>query len=236
MGDRDVRATSLPGEENTRLSFQGGLLGLITGSGSVAKAIYVILLFFSVVSWAIIAEKVRMLRRARRDSKAFLRVFRRERELSLIYKHCRTLRYSPLYTLFQEGYQRLDETGQATGISHDDLARTLEVVRSEQITVFQKHLIFLATTANVSPFFGLLGTVWGIMGSFLSIGQQGSASIAVVGPGIAEALMTTVAGLGAAIPAVIGYNYILSRIEEVRTALERVSFEFMGKVKRKVEV
>lgn len=200
----------------------------------VAKVIYGILFFFSVVSWAIIAEKIRMLRRARRDSEAFLRIFRREKELSLIHERCITLRDSPLYRLFQEVYQPLNETAQATH-PHDDLMHALEVIGSEQIAVFQKHLTFLATTANVSPFFGLLGTVWGIMGSFLSIGQQGSASITVVGPGIAEALMTTVAGLGAAIPAVIGYNYILSQVAEVRTTLERFSFELMTRVKHTVE-
>jgi len=148
----------------------------------------------------------------------------------LIYKHCKGMKTSPLCGLFCSGYELL--TVQARKPSgwtgeREDLWKVLDSMITEQVGKLSKHLSFLATVANVSPFVGLLGTVWGIMAAFHNIGLRGSANLAVVAPGIAEALIATAAGLAAAIPAVIAYNFFLSRIDSIQREVERFSAELV---------
>jgi len=177
-----------------------------------------------VVSWAIVGQKLIELRRARRQTAAFLRVFRSDHDAGLIYRQARELSSSPLAALFCAVYDFfVKQPGRGRGWAgeREDVRKLLEGMAGLHMARLERYLPFLATVANVSPFLGLLGTVWGIITAFFEIGLQGSASLAVVAPGMAEALSTTAFGLGAAIPAVIAYNYFNSRLNGVERELER---------------
>lgn len=213
----------------------GGTVGLVLGAGAVAKAILSILFCFSIVSWAIIGEKLLLLRRIRRESEEFLSVFEHTADLSAARRTYTGSYGTPLYRLFQMGYRWREGRSSSPGEDEETLRNALDLAASTELSNIERRLSFLATTASVSPFFGLLGTVWGVMRSFISIGERGSASIGVVAPGIAEALITTVVGLGAAIPAVIAYNYLVGRTERVRTEMERFSFDLIRALRRKAD-
>lgn len=183
---------------------------LIAQSGTLAKTILVILLVLSVVSWTIMVEKFRYFRRAARQSAHFRRVFEEERSLSILVEKAARFPESPDAVIVSSVGGEISRGEIGTLGEHVD--GYLDASMGSVVSDWESYLIFLSTTATVSPFLGLLGTVWGIMSSFLSMGLRGSANLYVVGPGIADALITTVFGLGAAIPAVIGYNYILRLI------------------------
>ena len=179
---------------------------LISHTGVFAKSILVILLVLSVVSWTIMVEKYRFFRSASKGTKRFLKAFKRAGSIRELQEAAARNPDSPEAQVVSSVIDGV-EAGELK-----DAAMLDEFVDSTTtgiVSQWEGYLIFLATTATVSPFLGLLGTVWGIMSSFLSMGLRGSANLYVVGPGIAEALITTIFGLGAAIPAVIGYNYIL---------------------------
>jgi len=180
--------------------------GLIAHTGALAKTILVILVVLSVVSWTIMVEKFRFFRRSKRQGAHFISLFNETKHL----------------TGLDHGLERLPDSAEAQLVSAvvnegnaDELRdpnvieKYLDSTITRIVSDWESYLVFLATTATISPFLGLLGTVWGIMSSFLSMGVRGSANLYVVGPGIAEALITTIFGLGAAIPAVVGYNYLL---------------------------
>lgn len=195
---------------------------LIAGAGTLAKTILVILLVLSVVSWTIIVEKLRYFRRAARQGARFRALFKEERSLGALVEKAAAFPDSPEAALVR---QVGGEIGHGEfGMEHLDgyLQSSMESIVAD----WESYVMFLSTTAAVSPFLGLLGTVWGIMSSFLSMGVRGSANLYVVGPGIADALITTIFGLGAAIPAVIGYNYIvrLIRRREEQTGSFMVRF------------
>ena len=209
------------------------VLGLIAQSGPVAQGVLLVLFVFSVVSWAIIGRKMADLKRIRRESSRFLKLFRSGAEVSGVYKASRALKLSPLCGLFRAGYEMIYGDGEGQGGwagDREDLRRALDAAAAEQIAGVEKRLIFLATVGNVGPFIGLFGTVWGIMDAFNSIGVRGSASLAAVGPGIAEALVTTAAGLAAAVPAVIAYNFFLSRIEALHREADQFAVELAATV------
>jgi len=196
---------------------------LIAGSGALAKSILVLLLVLSVVSWTIMVEKIRYFRRSRKQSEAFRRIFDKELSLSSLADKAAAYPDSPEASMVLRVKGEMDR-GELQGMEHLD--GFLDSAMDSIISEWESYLIFLSTTATVSPFLGLLGTVWGIMSSFLSMGARGSANLYVVGPGIADALITTVFGLGAAIPAVIGYNYIVRVIKrrEEKVGLFAVRF------------
>ncbi len=228
-------------------------INLVLQAGVVAKGVLVILLFFSLVCWTIIFLKLRTFGRADRHDERFLKLFRESKNLAAAYEECRRYAQSPLAALFREGYRELSHAlkgnpgpgghagpGEALSKSGeaptDELlsrvTRTLRHASLREISGLERALIFLATTANVTPFIGLFGTVWGIMDAFHSIGVTGSANLGAVAPGIAEALITTAAGLAAAIPGVIAYNYFLNRIKGVATRLDLFALEFTGIAER----
>ena len=227
-------------------------LNLILQSGLVARGVIALLLVFSVASWTIIFLKWRSLRRADRQDERFLKLFREGKQLASMYEDSRRLPQSPLAALYREGYRELsygvkgnpgpagqpggEGAGKATDIPPEDLlarlARTLRHASLREISGLERSLIFLATTGNITPFIGLFGTVWGIMDAFHSIGMTGSANLGAVAPGIAEALITTAAGLAVAIPGVIGYNYFLSRIKGAATRMDLFGLEFLGTSER----
>ncbi|NIR48167.1 Tol-Pal system subunit TolQ [candidate division KSB1 bacterium] len=212
------------------------VLDLIFNASIVAKAVLGILVFFSLISWTIIIDKLRVFGRVRRDSERFKRLFHRRKSPKEILQASRLFPNSPFAAVFKEAYwllskkeetypnpgniEMLKEQKSDSRHTSDDLVRLFDSVASSEVLKLEKYLVFLATTGSVSPFFGLFGTVWGVMSAFLAIGFTGSADLSVVAPGIAEALITTVAGLGAAIPAVVAYNYFVNRLKRLSSELE----------------
>lgn len=192
---------------------------LILHAGYVVKGVLVILLFFSVFSWAIIFYKHRYFTKASKESASFLRTFRAGRDMKGLYNTAKTLNLSPHANVFRSVYMEESRT------NRDEVKRLLRRYEALESAKLQSYLNFLATTGSTTPFIGLFGTVWGIMDAFRGIGAAGTASLAVVAPGIAEALITTAAGLVAAIPAVVAYNYYLSRARMTIIEMEDFSEE-----------
>jgi len=207
---------------------------LIIDAGPVVKLVILILVFFSVFSWAIIFFKRKTLKRAFSQSKKFMTVFKRSRNLADVNEAARTYRASPLASLFQSGFKELsyitrsNPQSQLTPARLERLDRALIKASNGEISKLERMMSFLATTGSVTPFIGLFGTVWGIMNSFNRIGITRAASLTIVAPGIAEALIATAAGLFAAVPAVIAYNYYLHRIKDLITVMEDFSLEFLN--------
>ena len=218
--------------------FVGGeIANLITQSGPVAKAVLVILLLFSLFSWAIILSKWASIRRSREQSGRFLRAFRKAVRLQDMDAVAEQFRPSPLVTLFDHGYQEYKrQAGNPSGhLRIPALERTLRIGASEELTRMERRLPWLATTGAVTPFIGLFGTVWGIIDAFHGLGTAGAATLRAVAPGISEALITTAAGLAAAIPAVIAYNQFTHHIREFGARMEDFALEFLNAVERSVE-
>jgi len=186
-------------------------------AGLVVKIVMIILLFFSVVSWAIIIYKYSYLRRAERENELFYHAFRRARDVEGIFSTSKKYLIGPTSNVFRQVFMDTDQRGSA------EVNRTIKRYEALERAKLEKHLGFLATTGASTPFIGLFGTVWGIMSSFMNIGQAGAASLAVVAPGIAEALIATAMGLVAAIPSVIAYNYYLSRANNLIIQMEDFS-------------
>lgn len=198
------------------------VLQLILQAGYVVKVVLIILLFFSIVSWAIIFFKQRYFSKAHAESSQFLRAYRSSRDSKTLYQTTRSFTISPIANVFRAVYT--DEVHKKDRSETKRALRRYEALESAKL---EKYLNFLATTGSTTPFIGLFGTVWGIMNSFRGIGVTGAASIAVVAPGIAEALIATAAGLAAAIPAVIAYNYYLSMARRMIIEMEDFSEELL---------
>jgi len=226
--------------------FNSGVLELVLNAGPVAKFVLAILLLFSIVSWALIVEKWWQFRRVRRQTLGFVKVFREGRRPSLVHSAARKFRDSPLAQLYASAYAEIsglpDIMDQVVddgdeGLSPERLEAVHRALRRSaglEIAQLERYLPFLATTASATPFIGLFGTVWGIMSSFQGISSQGSASLAVVAPGISEALIATAAGLAAAIPAVIGYNYFLNRVRHWATEMDGFILDLLNVLSRPV--
>jgi biopolymer transport protein TolQ len=220
-----------------------GVLDLIWSAGPVAKLVLAVLAIFSIISWALIVEKWWQLRRVRSQTLGFLKVFREGRRPSAVAMVAKKFRDSPLAQLYVAAYQELSTTPDAFEHGVDDgdeasgdrLAAADRAMRRQagmEVSQLERYLPFLATTASACPFIGLFGTVWGVMSAFHGIGAQGSASLAVVAPGISEALIATAAGLGAAIPAVIGYNYLVNRVKHWATEMEGFTLDLLNMLSR----
>src|SRR5271154_1459431 len=200
------------------LLFVGGeIVDLVLQTGAVAKTVLFILIAFSVLSWAVILSKWRLIRRARTQSGRFLRAFRKAQRLQDVAAVAEQFHPSPLVGVFEGGFQeykRQLSTPSATLRSLTAVQRGMQIGASEEITRMERNVPWLAITAAVTPFIGLFGTVWGIIDAFHGLGTAGGATLRAVAPGISEALITTPAGLAAAIPAVIPYNLIGNSIRE----------------------
>jgi biopolymer transport protein TolQ len=197
------------------------VLSLILNAGYVVKGVLLILLFFSVVSWAIIFFKQRYFKKADKESEQFVRIFRSNKDPKELFKATKNLTLSPIANVFRAVFA--DEASRDS----NEIKRLLRRYETLESVKLEKYLNFLATTGSTSPFIGLFGTVWGIMNSFHGIGSAGSASLAVVAPGIAEALIATAIGLAAAIPAVIAYNYYLSMSRKMIIEMEDFSEDLL---------
>ncbi len=209
------------------LQISGSLTELISNTSILAKTVLIILLVFSVVSWTIIFEKIRFFRRVNSDGKKFMSLFNSGKPVEELAGAAKKYSFSPEARLV---FSYVSESGRENFEDSGKLDKFLDSRIGSMVADWESYLMFLATTATISPFLGLLGTVWGIMSSFLSMGVRGSANLFVVGPGIAEALITTIFGLGAAIPAVIGYNYIVRKIRRKEGSLVEFSSRFQNRI------
>jgi biopolymer transport protein TolQ len=220
---------------------------LIRNATPLAQAVMVVLVIFSAVSWGVIVSKYAQLRRASAQTATFLDVFRKSSRFSEVQSVCGNLTASPLVGLFQAGYAEINSqlrsaapdaskpavaAPRPTLKSLEALDRALLRAAGVEVSRLEKRVGFLATTASISPYIGLFGTVIGIMNSFINIGSAGSSSLAVVAPGIAEALIATALGLFAAIPAVYFYNEITSKVKAFTVAMDDFAMEFLNLAER----
>ncbi|MGH9578470.1 MAG: protein TolQ [Terriglobales bacterium] len=217
-------------------SFAGGeITNLIAQSGPVAKTVLVILLLFSVFSWAITISKWGLFRKARVQSARFLKAFRKAPRLQDIAPLASQFQPSPLVVVFEAGFEEYRrQVGNPSGAVKNIVAiqRATQIAASEELTRLERRLPWLATTGAVAPFIGLFGTVWGIIDAFHSLGTSGSATLRAVAPGISEALIATAAGLFAAIPAVVAYNQLTHSIREFGARMDDFALEFLNVVER----
>lgn len=223
------------------------LIHMVLNAGLVVQLVLLTLLFFSVSSWAIMIMKYRYLRRAFEESARFSDFFWKSTDLTEAFNRAKLLAGSPVARVFRVGYvelRRLQQQkvgpdgqrkpGNTSFRGGDNVRRALRRAISSEVARMSQMVPFLATTGNTTPFIGLFGTVWGIMNSFHGIGLRGSASLAVVAPGISEALVATAAGLAAAIPAVIAYNYFTQKIRLIETELNNFASDFQNIVERDI--
>ncbi len=220
------------------------LWDLVAGAGPMVKLVLLLLLAFSVISWAIIVYKLVLLRKIERETTAFYDLFWANRQFQQIYSACKDYKNTPLTAVFMAAYTELsgarrsatDEGGShvADGAEVERIERILKKTVSVEAGKLEYALTFLATTGNTAPFIGLFGTVWGIMNSFRAIGTKGAANLAVVAPGIAEALIATAMGLIAAIPAVVGYNHLLSRAGRITAEMESFSADLLNIIEKQI--
>jgi biopolymer transport protein TolQ len=238
------------------IGFGGDMFDLVLRAGPMGKFVLLILVGFSVASWAIIIQKWWLLRRVRRQTHMFREIFAESDNLPLVYAATKQYHVSPLARIFAAGYAELrghltakapvrgrngiaDELAEES-ISEPDVLdvgrfqRTLLLMASEETLRLERGLSFLATTGSATPFIGLFGTVWGVMNAFHGIGLRGSATLATVAPGISEALIATAAGLAAAIPAVIAYNHFVSQIRVMSAEMENFAGEFASYAEREL--
>ncbi|MBI3584565.1 MAG: protein TolQ [Nitrospinae bacterium] len=220
--------------------FKGSIYEMIAHAGPVGKAVLLILMLFSIISWAIIIKKFKILRQARRETEKFYEIYSKKGNLANIYAVGKNLKNSPVAKLFIAGYNELVTSAKASAPdgqspegkkvvieSLDRINRMLSQITLQEITRLEKSLTFLATTGSTTPFIGLFGTVWGVMTAFQGIGAKGSASISVVAPGISEALIATAAGLAAAVPAVIFYNHFVNRVRVATNEMDNFTLDFL---------
>ncbi len=226
---------------------QLSIIDMILHAGPVGQMVMVTLLIFSLISWAIVFMKFKLFRNVKRDTEDFLDTFWSSTNLNEAYNCAEDFPYCPEATVFSSGFNELqkinrirsrkEDTGSEKTLdsqlaSMDNLKRAIRKAESQEISQMGKLLPFLATTGSATPFIGLFGTVWGIMASFHDIGMRGSASLAVVAPGISEALIATAAGLAAAIPAVIFFNYYSNVLAEIDNDIQNFSTDFLNLVER----
>jgi biopolymer transport protein TolQ len=220
---------------------------MILNAGPVGKLVMLTLLIFSLVSWSIVIMKARLFKKVRLDSEDFVETFWRSANLSEAYSTASEFEYSPEAEVFLAGFGELEKINKIRNRKNDgrgadtldmqlatmdNLKRAVRKAASQKMNQLGSSLPFLATTGSATPFIGLFGTVWGIMASFHEIGQRGSASLAVVAPGISEALVATAAGLAVAIPAVIFYNYFSNKLDEIDGEISNFATDFLNLVER----
>ena len=231
------------------------IFNMIIHAGPMVKFVLLLLLLFSITSWAIMLMKYRYIKKAFSESAEFIDFFWKSRNLSNAFSKAKQLRGSPVARIFRIGYAELKNLSRSgtskkqeskrssenenaslsarfTGI--DNVKRALRRAINIETTRMIRMVPFLATTGNTAPFIGLFGTVWGIMSSFHGIALKGSASLAAVAPGISEALVATAAGLAAAIPAVIAFNHFMQKIRVIESELHNFSADFLNIIERDI--
>ena len=229
--------------------FRGNLLQMVVDAGPMVQFVLVLLLVFSIVSWAIILMKYRLVSKTEKENNRFLDAYMNSSKLSDVLPESKRYPNSTIAEVFRAGYLELGKINRAPkGTSQDlldtsgssviemkgldNVERALNRACSTESSKLESLLGFLATTGSACPFIGLFGTVWGIMNAFRGIGARGSATLAVVAPGISEALVATAFGLAAAIPAVVFYNYYLNRIRNISLEMDNFASEFLNIIER----
>ena len=234
----------------TPFAGSGDVITLIADTTPINQAVLVILILFSIASWAIILQKSWTFRVSERDTARFLDVFRRSSKFSEVQAVCPTVSATPLVGVFQAGYAEMNAQFRVTSSvgtpsanpggpptrptlkSLDGVDRALIRAATSEVGKLERRMTFLATTAGVTPFIGLFGTVVGIMIAFQRIGASGSTNLAIVAPGISEALIATAAGLFAAIPALVFYNHFTHRVKEFSATMDDFALEFLNIAER----
>ncbi|HNZ35935.1 MAG: protein TolQ [Pseudomonadota bacterium] len=226
--------------------FRGNLLQMVVDAGPMVQFVLLALLIFSIVSWAVILMKYRLVTKTEKENNLFLDAYMNSSKLSDVLPESKRYPNSTIAEVFRAGYLELGKISRApkgasgdlldaSGIEMrglDNVERALHRACGTETSKLESLLGFLATTGSACPFIGLFGTVWGIMNAFRGIGARGSATLAVVAPGISEALIATAFGLAAAIPAVIFYNYYLNRIRSISLEMDNFASEFLNIVER----
>ena len=240
--------------EETPFAGSGDVIRIVTDTTPINQAVLIILVLFSIASWAIILQKLWTFRASARDTDRFLDAFRRSSKFSEVQAVCPTVAATPLVGVFQAGYAEMNAqfrvapaagaaasapapnppTGSTRPMlkSLDGVDRALIRAATNEVNKLERRMTFLATTASVTPFIGLFGTVVGIMIAFQRIGATGSTNLAVVAPGISEALIATAAGLFAAIPALVFYNHFTHRVKEFSATMDDFALEFLNIAER----
>ncbi len=234
------------------------IIQMIINAGLMVQFVLLVLFFFSIISWGIILTKYIYLRKAFKESARFIDFFWKSKDFSDAFTKAKQLHNCPIARIFRIGYVEIKKlsrsgiplTSQTSQNSQtkgsetlslskrfagiDNVKRALRRSINTEVTRMSQMVPFLATTGNTTPFIGLFGTVWGIMNSFHGIGRRGSASLAVVAPGISEALVATAAGLAVAIPSVIAFNYFVNKIRIIESELESFSADFLNIIERDI--
>jgi biopolymer transport protein TolQ len=228
------------------------VIAIFMNAGLVVQLVLLLLLLFSIASWSIILIKLRYISKSYKESASFIEFFWKSRDLSNAFVKAKQMKNSPVARIFRVGYLELKKlshsgmplssksaTTEASSLGTrftgtDNLKRSLRRAINTEMTRLTQMVPFLATTGNTTPFIGLFGTVWGIMNSFRSIGLKGSANLAVVAPGISEALIATAAGLAVAIPAVIAFNHFNQKIRVIETELHGFSADLLNIIERDI--
>jgi biopolymer transport protein TolQ len=237
--------------EETPFAGSGDVIRIVTDTTPINQAVLVILVLFSIASWAIILQKFWTFRASDRDTTRFLEAFRRSNKFSEVQAVCPTVTATPLVGVFQAGYAEMNAQFRVAAPagavapsnppttstrpilkSLDGVDRALIRAATNEVNKLERRMTFLATTASVTPFIGLFGTVIGIMIAFQRIGASGSTNLAIVAPGISEALIATAAGLFAAIPALVFYNHFTHRVKEFSAAMDDFALEFLNIAER----
>jgi len=217
------------------------LLDLVLRASFIAKLVLLMLLVFSVASWAIIFTKIRAISKAEKQTNSFLGIFRQSGRLADIYSACQPYRESPLVGIFMAGYQEIDKQIQKAAAAQSPgsnlksiqaVGRALQRASISETTRLERGGGWLASTANASPFIGLFGTVVGIIIAFEGLSITTQASVQAVAPGIAEALIATAAGIGAAVPAALAYNHFLNKIKTITAEMDDFTLEFLNLIER----
>lgn len=212
--------------------YTGGVLGLIIAAGPMAKAVLAILFLFSIMSWTIILVKLRQFSRAEKEGERFIKAVKESGSFKKLITVYRESPDNPFYKLILTSYKeiasRQKDNPRLEAETVPLIENALKITISEESERLGRRLSFLATTANTAPFIGLFGTVWGIMDSFREIGMRGTTSLAVVAPGISEALIATAIGLATAIPAVLAYNYFNGRLRRILSKMENASMYLLN--------
>lgn len=219
-----------------------GVVGLFLESGWVGKGIVLILMGFSVITWAMIILKYQYVRKAESESHAFLAAFRKTKKIGDMLKNAEAMKFSPLALLFVEGYREAETiikshpdskvTEEDRPVLAQEIERALKITSQDEIVYLERYLAFLGTTGTVAPLLGLFGTIWGIMDAFYGIGLKGAGDIGALAPGLAAALVTTIAGLFVAIPSVVAYNYFVEKIRDMASRMDSFSMEFQSFMER----
>jgi biopolymer transport protein TolQ len=220
------------------------ILKMVYHAGPMVKFVLFLLLILSGACWCVILIKMRLFRRVRKESEHFMDLFIERTNLSMLYKESHFFEESHLVRVFRTGYEELGRLSKSLEMKNpqegkiqsevwlESVQRAMEGSVLVELQRMERLLPLLATTGSTAPFIGLFGTVWGIMNSFREIGLKGAANLAVVAPGISEALVATAMGLGAAIPAVVAYNHFTNRIRILDNEMNHFMGDFLNMLKR----